>query len=37
MHVAVASICYTLLPRLGAARKPTAARRVNASAGLAPQ
>jgi hypothetical protein len=37
MHVAVASICYTLLPRLGAARKPTAAPRVNTTGALAPQ
>jgi len=37
MHVAVASLCYTLLPRLGAARKPAAELGLNSADALAPQ
>ena len=37
MHVAVASICYTLLPRLGTAHSPAAELRVNSADALEPQ
>jgi hypothetical protein len=37
MHIAVASLCYTLLPRLGAAREAARELRVNAADGLEPR
>jgi hypothetical protein len=37
MHVSVAAVCFTLLPRLGAARGPAAKLRVNGADALEPQ
>jgi hypothetical protein len=37
MHVAVASLCFALLPRMGAAHSPGAELRVNSADGLSPQ